>query len=377
MPGDLLSLYIHIPFCTKRCPYCHFSVFPNQEHWKKRFLSALLGEWNRLWPLISPYTLASIYFGGGTPSLFPQAIEAILHEIRQKGILSPNCEITVEANPETFCLELANTLQTLGVNRLSFGIQSFDPKLLTLLGRTHTKDQGIAAIYHAIASGIDNVSIDLLYDIPNQTLESWENTLYTVESLPISHLSLYNLVFEPHTSFYRQKNKLQRDLPDETTTLLLLEKGCETFARMGLKRYEISAFAKNHLFSIHNTGYWTGRPFLGLGPSAFSYLEGKRFRNAFSLPTYIQLLEKGLSPIDFEEQLSYPANIRELFVIRLRLLEGVDLSSFAKEFAPLPREMNQELLELQEKGLLERIGEKIQLTHRGHLFYDSVASALI
>ena len=216
-----------------------------------------------------------------------------------------------------------------------------------------------------------------MYDLPNQTLASWEKTLDRAINLPISHLSLYNLTIEPHTAFYKRKNKLIPLLPSPENSLNMLELAISSLNTAGLIRYEISAFAKNHLQSRHNTGYWTGRPFLGFGPSAFSYWDKKRFRNVCNLSKYSKALTLGLSPIDFEEELVWPANLKELLAVNLRLIGGVDLLHFQKQHGNLTDAMKEDLLELQKLEWLEMRGENVKLSTKGLLFYDSVAEAII
>jgi len=216
-----------------------------------------------------------------------------------------------------------------------------------------------------------------MYDLPKQTLEHWEATLAEVQRLPIQHLSLYNLTIEPHTLFFKKQAELRPCLPDEEASLSMYLMAVEKLEAVGLKQYEISAFAKNGAESRHNTGYWLGRPFLGLGPSAYSYWEGKRFRNIAHLSRYSQLLQNGQFPVDFEEKLDPEAHRRELFVIQLRMRQGVSLEAFNQEHGSLDSEAATTLRRLIEEGFLWEHEGKILLTRRGILFYDSLASDLI
>jgi oxygen-independent coproporphyrinogen-3 oxidase len=205
-----------------------------------------------------------------------------------------------------------------------------------------------------------------MYDLPGQTEESWRYSLAQLGDLPIQHLSLYNLTIEPHTAFHKRGVKAENNLRFYEIALQKLEE-------VGLERYEISAFAKGPEFqSRHNLGYWTGRPFLGLGPSAFSYWEGERFRNIANLNRYTALLKEGKSPVDFREKLEYPANVKELLAVRLRLKEGVDL----KTFPPLPDETKAAIEKLKTAGLLEE-ENTLRLTPKGMLLYDTLASEII
>jgi len=365
------SLYFHIPFCQKKCPYCHFFVLPNREEDKKIFQQALVKEWELRLPLFENQEIPSLYFGGGTPSLHPDAIEAILDRAHTLN-LSPHVEITVEANPEQITPKLISRFKAMGVNRFSLGIQSLDDALLKILGRNHSSQTALEAVQTIYDDGITNITIDLMDELPHQTLESWENTLDQVVTLPITHLSLYNLTFEKNTVFTKKEALLRPHLPSPEASVQMLKMACEKLKPVGLIRYEISAFAKKGFEAIHNTGYWTGRPFLGLGPSAFSYWDGKRFRNVCHLKRYGEMLQIGELPVDFEEELPFPANVHERLAIHLRLNQGVDTQTF-----PVPETAKPILEELKEEGLIRQTNHHIQLTEQGRLFYDTVAERII
>jgi oxygen-independent coproporphyrinogen-3 oxidase len=320
-------------------------------------------EWQQQLPLLDGKTVTSIYFGGGTPSLFPG-----IGEILEKIPRGDDCEITIEANPEESSLELFQHFRSIGINRLSLGVQSLDDRSLQSLERIHSAEKARWAIFNAQKAGFQNVSIDLMYDLPGQTEESWRYTLDQLPDLPIHHLSLYNLTIEPHTAFHKRKV----ETPGGELSLRFLTTALEKLASIGLNRYEISAFALPGHESRHNLGYWTARPFLGFGPSAFSYWNGERFRNIANINRYARLLAEGQSPIDFREQLPYPANVNELLAVRIRLKEGADLNSFE-----LPQETKIAIDKLKEMGLIQITGSQIQLTERGTLFYDTVAAEII
>ncbi len=366
----MISLYFHIPFCTKKCPYCHFYVIPNRALFREILKEALLREWNLLRPLWAGKQIASIYFGGGTPSLFPEGIESLLREIRGSGVsLLPDCEITIEANPEEGSEELFARFRKMGANRISLGVQSLDDRSLETLERAHTAKKAKEAIFAAKRSGFENISIDLMYDLPEQTEASWAYSLEQLPELSVQHLSLYNLTIEPHTAFHKRKVKTA----GSEMSFRLLQRALETLERVGLKRYEISAFAKEGFASRHNLGYWTGRPFLGFGPSAFSYWNGERYRNIANIHRYDKLLKEGKSPVDFRERLPYPADLKELLAVQLRTAAGVDLSSFPQ----LPEETIEALEKLKRASLLFQEGARIYLTSQGMLLYDSVAEEII
>lgn len=359
----MISLYFHIPFCTKKCPYCHFYVIPNRLSHHKLLSDSIALEWQQQLPLLEGKTITSIYFGGGTPSLFT-GIGEILERIPK----APDCEITIEANPEESSLELFQKFRSMGINRLSLGVQSLDDRSLQTLERIHSAEKARQAIFNAQKAGFTNVSIDLMYDLPGQTEESWRYTLDQLPHLPIHHLSLYNLTIEPHTAFHKRKV----ETPTGDLSLRFLSAALEKLESLGLKRYEISAFAIPGHESRHNLGYWTARPFLGFGPSAFSYWNGERFRNIANINRYARLLAEGQSPVDFRERLPYPADINELLAVRIRLTEGANLDDFE-----LCDQTKASIEKLRQLGLVKQNGPQIQLTERGTLFYDTVASEII
>lgn len=373
-----ISLYFHIPFCSRKCPYCHFYVIANRPLEQGVLFQAFKQEWQLRLPELKDKVVASIYFGGGTPSLFElHYLERLLDLIKQSSNISPSCEITIEGNPEDLHLSKLTAFKELGFNRLSIGVQSFDDTLLAFLKRTHHAKQAFSVIDHSKQAGFDNISIDLMYELPHHSLDSWQNTLSTVQGLPITHLSLYNLVIEPESAFFKQKKQISALMPSDDIGRQMLEMATEKLSSWRFNRYEISAFAKEGFFSKHNTGYWTARPFLGFGPSAFSYWKQKRHRNHANLKLYADSLEKGFLPIDFEESLPFPDNLHELFAVELRLMQGVDILSFEERHGKLPLASHKKLDELIFKGWLAKNNESIQLTHEGAFFYDSVATEII
>ncbi len=354
MPQTGSSIYIHVPFCTKKCAYCNFYVIPDQERYKQLYLSALKQEFIFRPPPSDP---VSIYFGGGTPSLLgSDKISEILSLLNYN---PSTCEITLEANPEHLTKSLMQEYANTGINRVSLGVQSFDNKQLIRLTRSHTATTAESAIENTLASGIENISIDLMYDLPLQTLESWQQSLIKATSLPIRHLSLYNLTIEPHTSF----GKNPPTQPTQELSLQMLELAISHLEAHNFKRYEISAFAHPGYESKHNIGYWTGRPFLGYGPSAFSYWNGARFRNISNLNRYARALNAAEDPVDFTETLPKEEQERERLAIELRLMRGVKPSTLLD---PLIKE-----------GFCEHHENRVRLTEKGKLFYDSVGEMII
>jgi oxygen-independent coproporphyrinogen-3 oxidase len=372
-----LSIYVHIPFCTKKCPYCHFYVVLDKEPLKDMLLTALIREWDVKKELCAARNIVSIYFGGGTPSLFgPDRIQKVIQMIRSSMTIDPLCEITIEANPEHITFDLMQAYQQAGINRASIGVQSLNDQELQILGRAHSSRKAEQAVEDTLRAGIFNISIDLMYEVPSQTLASWQETLRRAMQLPITHLSLYNLTFEPGTAFWKKAHLLQKMVPNEEEGAQMYTSARQILSEHHFKQYEISAFAKDSHIAKHNIGYWTGREFFGLGPSAFSFFAQKRFQNVCNLSRYAQALEKDLSCIDFEEPYHDDALRRELFTIALRVLDGIHLETFEKNYGALESSTHSCLQKLQELGLIS-CSDRVQLTEKGLYFYDTIASELI
>jgi len=371
--GDL-SLYFHIPFCLKNCPYCHFYSKRFNQTLKNKFLISLEKEIFLKRSLFVNRNIVSIYLGGGTPSLLNKKdLERIFIAL---DIDINNIEITIEANPIDISIDKLKELKQTYFNRISIGCVSFDDVLLKVLNRSHNSLQAKEAVFLANRF-FENISLDLLYDIPHQDKNSFLKDLQTIKDLPITHLSLYNLTFEENTPFFKKKETFKQSLPSEKVSLSLLNLAIEELNKMKLNRYEISAFSKAGYESIHNTGYWKGREFLGFGPSAFSYFNKKRFRNVCNVETYYQNLSKNKEIIDYEEMLPYPDNIKELLAVNLRLVKGVNLKEFVNRYEEIDKSTKEALKQLKEDELIECDIDSIRLTEKGLLFYDTVAERII
>ncbi|HEV8052882.1 MAG TPA: radical SAM family heme chaperone HemW [Parachlamydiaceae bacterium] len=376
---ELVSLYFHIPFCTKKCHYCHFFVLLDKPQLHKQLIDGLKLEIAQWADQLEGKKLASIYFGGGTPSLLEASeIHTLLEEVDRYIPYDPaKTEITLEANPETITHEKMRAFAKAGINRISIGVQTLDDPLLIQLGRTHRANTSINTVKITADAGITNISIDLMYDIPGQTMKSWMNTLEQIGPLPITHLSLYNLTIEPNTVFFKYRESLNKILPDAECSADMYKTAVTMLKDCGLEQYEISAFARDGLHSQHNTGYWTGRPFLGFGPSAFSYWDNKRFRSVAQFKRYLEALQDGKSPIDFSEELEPNKRRNELLAIALRLRSGVDCESFEAEHGRLDPETHLALQSLVDQDLLYKNGNRFSLTDHGVLFYDTIAVEII
>ncbi len=317
--------------------------------------------------------LISVYFGGGTPSILSlDFLSTLKQKIANLPLVhSPFVEWTIEANPEDVTKEWSENISQLGFNRVSLGVQSFVEKELHFLGRNSQKGSAQKAIDHLVQSGINNISIDLIFELMDQKKGDFLETLYGLKDLPITHLSLYNLMIEEGSYFYRVKNDLEKRRPSDEACLEMLTSAVEVLESMEFERYEISAFCKKGLRSKHNIGYWTGREFIGIGPSAWSFFNNKRTQCCKNLHEYKNTLLKGADPFLFEEMLSSDALLKEQLGLSLRLKEGVLKTSVAL------KDSLDSLAILQKKGLIKENAHSFALTEKGRNFYDTVQMELL
>tara|TARA_A100001015_G_scaffold274841_1_gene331559 strand:- start:6039 stop:7187 length:1149 start_codon:yes stop_codon:yes gene_type:complete len=371
-----LSLYIHLPFCRKKCPYCSFYVIPYKEEVANQYIQTLKAEWSLYASQFKGCHLVSLYFGGGTPSLHPQGISELITFFKGYFDLSQT-EITVEVNPEDGNKALFTLLKQSGVNRLSLGAQTLSNPLLHQIGRAHSTQTTESSIKQAQDLGLTNISIDLMTEIPDQTLSDVANTLDKIEALNVTHLSLYNLQIEKGTSFYKHKKAILAKTVDSSVGAQMLQTCVEKLTQIGFNRYEISAFCKPGFTSKHNVGYWIGRDFLGLGASSFSYLKGRRFQNVANINKYEKQVLAGIKPISFDEQLSQKGSLLELLALHLRLTEGFCLNAFEQQHGQLPSSTYRELERLVAEGLVNKQDSSFALSSKGTLFFDDVAPRVI
>lgn len=378
MVNEAFSIYIHIPFCSKKCPYCHFFVVSSKSKESKepRYVKALLNEWKMKKHIIPKDQVISVYFGGGTPTeLSTDYLCGIIASFKNE---YPNVqEVTVEANPESVDLEKIQRIKEAGCNRISLGVQSLIEEELLLLKRQHQSSKAKESVEIIKQAGIDNITIDLMYDIPGQSLRSFEKTLEEIAQLPITHLSLYNLVIEENTPFKRIEKSLTKMMPKQEDSLKMLHLAIEKLESYGLKRYEISAFAKPGFESIHNTGYWLSRPFVGLGPSAFSDSGITRYQNVCNLSAYLEKVESGIDPKDFEETLEPLARSKERFIVNLRMFKTIDLDLFQSTHVAFDETFFQNLKKLHDLDYVKLDHQTAILTAKGADFFEEVAIALI
>lgn len=374
------GIYIHIPFCDTKCGYCDFYSITNHSS-RDEFLQALLKEirfyktnFNNAFNF-KETEFDTIYFGGGTPSLLSEPeLSAIFDELFTNYTFSDNCEITLEANPGTINKEKFQFYKSIGVNRLSIGIQSFKDEELKFLGRIHDSEQAINTVKLAQSTGFNNLSIDLIFATPNQTLDDWLFNLNMGISLGTQHISAYNLIFEEGTPFY--KKLMRGEITDKTESEQerFYTETMNAFEKGGFKQYEISSYARSeNFYSRHNYKYWDHTNYLSFGPSAHSYWNNKRWSNVRSLAKYIKNLNDGKSVVDFNETLGRDTLIFEKIMLGLRTQEGINLdkfeTNFNESFIQKHSSINEKLIA---NGFAEITDGFFRLTRKGIMICDEI-----
>ncbi|MED1946367.1 MULTISPECIES: radical SAM family heme chaperone HemW [Brevibacillus] len=363
------AVYIHIPFCTNKCYYCDFNSFvTNNPQLIWDYLDALKSEMEITFSQQPIEQVKTIFVGGGTPTLLDHAQMRAFLELVQKQLgkyWADDIEFSMEANPGTTDVEKLRIMRELGVNRLSFGVQSFDDALLKRLGRIHDQEAVYRSIDNAKKVGFDNFSIDLMFGLPDQTLDIFRQTLDRAFGLGTTHFSAYSLKVEENTLFHTLYQKDQLPLPSEETELEMYMVLIEEMERHGYKQYEISNFAKPGFESKHNKTYWLNHEYYGLGAGAHGYVCGHRHVNAGPLPIYMQKCKEGLPRV---EQFEVPRAdaMEEQMILGLRLREGVDLSAFVSRFGATVYDVFGTIIEEEvAKGMLEEQDGFLKLTKQG------------
>lgn len=363
---SMLELYIHIPFCIRKCNYCDFLSFPETESGIAQYCHALKEEIKRTGDQAEDIGVRSVFIGGGTPSILEaEQITEIMTCIRNNFSIEKNAEITIESNPGTLNAEKLNCYHELGINRLSIGLQSTDDDCLRRLGRIHTFQEFEKNYEQARKSGFQNINIDLMSGLPGQSLRGYEDTLNRVTELKPEHISSYSLIIEEGTPFYKSDSVLQQ-LPDEDTERKMYERTKEILAQQGYERYEISNYARQGRECIHNLGYWEQVPYLGMGLGASSFYNGARFSNERNFRKY---LSTPYLPFEHREdyvQVSREEQMEDTMIFGLRKMKGISVSEFEREFGTPIWEMYGSVIERYSNlGLLIQEGDVLRLTDAG------------
>ena len=368
-----LGLYIHIPFCKAKCAYCDFYSLAHSEEKMDAYMAALLRHLEEVAPRAAGMQVDTVYFGGGTPSYLGAArLCRILQTVLRRYDVARDAEITLEANPDSAgdWKELRK-LRRAGFNRLSLGVQSTDDALLRRIGRVHTYEQVQQAVMAARKAKFTNLSLDLIYGLPGQTMENWQRTLADAVALGPEHLSCYGLKLEEGTPLWQQRQTLT--LPDDDAQADMYLYTVAALGEMGYEQYEISNFAKSGKESRHNLKYWRGQEYLGVGPAAHSFLDGRRFYFPRDLAGFVNSSD----PWEQVVQDGSGGEAQEQLMMRLRLREGIDLGWFARSFSLELEPMYKRAQFLQKHGLLELQEGRLFLTPQGFLLSNSVISDLL
>ncbi|BBD08830.1 radical SAM family heme chaperone HemW [Desulfovibrio ferrophilus] len=373
-----MLLYVHVPFCRRKCTYCAFhSVIPKAGD-MERYAGLLRKEAEHWGRALKRPTVTSVYLGGGTPSLLElPMLASVVSAIRRNFALKPDLEFTMEANPDSIMdMSYLYAMREMGINRLSIGVQSLHDNYLKTLGRPHTADQARGVVRLARDCGFTNISVDLIWGLPKQRLYTWMKELREVVLMRPDHLSCYGLTLEPGTPLEELSHKVDMEMaPDDDMAKMFLY-GAEFLESEGYLQYEISNFARMGYTSRHNQGYWEGKNYLGLGPAAVSTIKHSRWENPHDLNDYAKAVDSGKLGRNREE-LDLRTRVREMVMLRLRTSKGLNLASyqklagvsFTKEFGPLVRALRQ-------NELIRITGGYIRLSKAGMLVSDTILANL-
>ena len=379
--GDM-GLYVHIPFCKQKCMYCDFPAYQNLQDYYETYVYALVQEMD-LWvsehPKSKSIPIDTIYFGGGTPTeLSIQQLQMIVDKIKSTFTITDDCYMTIESNPSEVDLPYLTNLVKLGFNRISFGVQTFDDKALTMLHRSHNGEKAKQAVYDAKEAGFTDINIDLIYGLPRQTLEDIQHNLTTLKDLPINHISTYGLQVEVGTYLYHLVQKNLISIPSESIDEAMYDTMMEGLKNQGFERYEISNFAKDSSYSRHNLKYWHYVDYLGFGAGAHSFYEGIRRSNNRNVMPYIQAVDRYTMPTIDTETITVERAREDFCFLALRTKWGLDEQKFEDRFGVSVHNLFGNILEdLVTKGLLEYQNGSYHLSSEGAKHGNYVFSQFI
>lgn len=372
-----MEVYVHIPFCVKKCLYCDFLSFPCAEEEKTAYIQALCQEILCCGRGRKDGLVTSVFVGGGTPSLLTgDEIDRLFGTLRQQFVFSEDAEITLEANPGTLTEKKLEEYKRAGINRLSIGCQSVHDDELKKLGRIHRFADFQESFWLARAAGFANINVDLMSAIPGQEISSWEDCLYRIMELSPEHISAYSLIVEEGTPFYEQRDTLE--LPDEDTERRMYERTRRILGAGGYEQYEISNYARPGFACRHNTGYWDQTPYLGFGLGASSYMDEIRYKNTSDMKEYLCQAGTGIFSREEEEVLTRENRMEECMFLGLRMTQGVSLAEFQDKFGVSMASVYGETIEhfVREKLLTIR-ENRVCLTEKGMDLANTVMAAFL
>ena len=375
MEQQPLGLYIHIPYCIHKCGYCDFNSHPIKQDEMNHYIHALVAEMKHYAKTYSNTNIIrTIFLGGGTPTtLTVYQLERILKECVSDFTVPSDAEITIEANPATIDIEQLKSIRQIGYNRISIGVQSFDKAELKLLDRAHGPEEIHSTVDRARKAGFDNLSLDLMFAVPNQSLSSWESNLNKALEKNPEHLSTYNLTIEQGTAFSKLQSNGKLTMPDDDHQLELYKRTIERLTKKGFHHYEISNFARRGKECKHNITYWENKNTLGLGAGASSYMNGTRFKN-INLPAhYIRQVKEKKIAVEHSETLEPRQAMGETIMLGLRLLQGISIHQFEKRFQISFINLFRNIISaLKEKELVIIEKDYLRLSQKGLFWADSV-----
>jgi len=375
------GVYIHIPFCKTKCPYCSFSSAPLIGQAPITYLDAVINQAQLMasHPWTKTIQFSSLFIGGGTPTIYRGGeLEKLIDSCRSLFPFTMNPEITVETNPNTVSRESLTALHRAGVNRLSIGVQSFSDNLLKTIGRSHTSSQARESVQLAQEIGFETVNIDLIFGLPGQTVKEWQASLDQALAFDPGHISLYELMIEEETPFAQNHDQGILNLPSEDDVVLMLEAILQRTEKAGYQRYEISNYAKPGKECRHNMNYWQNGQYLGLGASAFSCIEGMRIKNVDAPALFITLVNQQKSPFESIECLSLEASFRESVIMGLRMVEGISVSDMQERYGiSMMDYYGSTFKNLEDSGLLQQSENRIRLSAKGFPIANQVLSQLV
>lgn len=374
-----LGLYIHIPFCKQKCLYCDFPSYSHLESLYESYIDALCREITGQGVLFSSYQVDTIYIGGGTPSVLPAALLLkVIGALKESFTITSDAEISMEANPGTVNNNMLTALRSHGVNRISFGVQSFSDTLLQEVGRIHTGDDGIHAVRTAQQAGFSNINIDLMYGLPVQTLKDFQKSLRLAYELAIPHISVYGLKVEEETPFANRLASGKLPLPSEEEEEAMYDETVEYLTLSGYQRYEISNYALPGFSCRHNLKYWNYSSYLGIGAAAHSFINGERLANYRDVRTYLKCVNSGQSPVEVKEIPEEPIQMAEFCFLGLRTAAGISSDTFYQFFGKSLQQMfGKSLASLEAKGLICMENQSVKLTPLGMKYGNSVFQAFL
>ncbi len=371
------GIYLHIPFCKTKCIYCDFYSLPERDNTIPRFVEMIAKEINRCIVDTAGWTFDTLFIGGGTPSILePKQVEMILQTLSRRFDIGGLKEITIEANPESVTEEKLRGFLSLGVNRLSLGVQSLNPDLLRFLGRIHDAETVYTAFRAARKAGFGNINCDLIFGIPGQTAHSWESDLNRITKLGPEHLSVYSLTVENGTRLHHLVNSDAVTMPTDEESANWFYSTMELLGGKGYRHYEISNYARNGKECRHNLHYWAHDPYLGFGPSAHSYDGRQRWQNIPGLDYYLKLIQCDQSPVIDRYTLTDRDKINEILGFGIRMSEGANLASLPHNQRERINTMIANAL-TKWRGYLKRENERLFLTRKGLAFADAIAVDLM